>query len=360
MNYIDLKYSRLVSPYLKGWRETGNGVAQFRCPFCGDSKKSEVRTRGYFYTKNDECNFRCHNCNAGMGLLKFLAEIAPTLAGQYIFERFTAPRRAAKKEEEVDLRTNVEERLTITSDILAACTKITDLDEEHHAYQYLIGRKIPRKHLNRLFYIEDVRELCRLVPGYKEKAKTLPKKDCIVIPFFDEESTLMYVQCRFFSEDFRYMTLEVEEHGKKLWGLNYIDWDKKVYVCEGPFDAMFLDNCIAVAGVSILSEVKYLQERTKAGLVLIFDKDYTTNYEVYSLLKKAVNLGLSVVLFDKHFEGKDINAQVKDHGMSEQDLKNYIDRRTFRGLMANLELSKFRPPQRRIIPSHGEKKASFY
>lgn len=355
MNYIDLKYSRLVSPYLKQWKETGQDVMNFRCPFCGDSEKSETLARGYFYQKNDECNYRCHNCGASMGIRKFLAEIAPALAGEYIFERFTSKHKKAEKKDADEFKTSIEDRLVRTNDILKVCTSIGDLSEEHHARVYLTGRKIPRKHLRRLFYVDDVRKLCRVIPGYRDKQ--LPKKDCIVIPFFDEESTLMYIQCRFFDDNFRYMTFEVEESGKKLWGLNYVDWDKKVYVCEGPFDAMFIDNSIAVAGISLLSEVKYLVERAKAGLVFIFDKDYTVNFEVYNLLMKAIRQGLSVVLFDKRFEGKDINAQVKDHGMSPDQLKKYVDERTFKGLMANLEISKLRPPKRRIDAFHGAKKS---
>ena len=42
----------------------------FRCPICGDSKKSSYKKRGYFYTRT--CSFFCFNCQASMSGWKFL------------------------------------------------------------------------------------------------------------------------------------------------------------------------------------------------------------------------------------------------------------------------------------------------
>lgn len=358
MNYVDLKYSRLVSPYLDGWKEVGKDLIRFRCPFCGDSKKSETKTRGYFYAFEDRCNFKCHNCSASMSLQKFLAEVAPSLAGQYTFERFSNSK--PKSNESVDQKfiTTSQERLKRTASVLDQCQRIRSLPEDHHARKYLDGRQIPERHQNKLFYVEDVRVLAANIDGYRDRQ--LPKRDCIVIPFFDTDGVLMYLQCRFFDTNFRYMTFQIEEDGKKIWGMDHVDWSKRVYVCEGPFDAMFVDNCIAVAGVSIMSELKYIQERCKSELVLIFDKDYMTNYEVFSMLHQAVKSGHRVVLYDGRFKGKDINAQITDHHTPPEHLMPYLEQRTFGGLAANLELSKFRQPKSpRKDSQYGARKAFF-
>ena len=42
----------------------------FRCPICGDSKKSMHKKRGYFYTRT--CSFFCFNCQTSMSGWKFL------------------------------------------------------------------------------------------------------------------------------------------------------------------------------------------------------------------------------------------------------------------------------------------------
>lgn len=57
-NGIDHKYVRLVSSYLAGWKDAGNNVFRFRCPFCGDSKKNTAKKRGYLYPIEDTTGCR--------------------------------------------------------------------------------------------------------------------------------------------------------------------------------------------------------------------------------------------------------------------------------------------------------------
>ena len=346
MNYLDLKYVRLVSGYLSQWKEVGRDLSRFRCPFCGDSKKNKSLARGYFFSLDDKALFKCHNCGVALPLGKFLSEIAPALASEYKFEKFETHKRPQFKKEADEDRfvTTTQHRLRRTKSVLDICQRILSLPEEHHARQYLDGRLIPENMQAKLFYIENVQELAKKIPGYRDRK--LRAMDAIIIPFFDEDSCLMYLQCRFFDEDFRYMTFQVEDEGKKIWGLDRVDWTKRVYVCEGPFDAMFLDNCIAVAGASIMSEIKYFRERATNELVLIFDKDYRSNAEVFSMLKDAVDAGHKVVLYDSTFVAKDLNAQIEE-GWTEDQLRKYLERRTFSGLMAKLELAKIRPPKKR-------------
>lgn len=349
MNYLDLKYTRLVSGYLPRWKEVGRSLSRFRCPFCGDSKKSETAARGYFFEVEDKALFKCHNCGASMGLLRFLSEIAPGLAADYRLEKFESDRRVRsggfnKVEDETKFATSAQQRLRRTKTVLDVCQRILQLPEDHKARVYLDGRMIPESAQAKLFYVENVQDLAKRIPGYGDRK--IRAMDAIVIPFFDEDGSLMYLQCRFFEGDFRYMTFEVEEDGKKLWGLDRVDWTKPVYVCEGPFDAMFLDNCIAVAGASIMSEIKYIRERATNELVLIFDKDYRTNYEVYNMLKTAVDAGHKVVLYDSSFVAKDLNAQI-EQGWTREQLQKYLSLHTFSGLMAKLVLSKIRPPKKR-------------
>lgn len=350
MNYLDLKYVRMASSYLQRWKEVGRDLSVFRCPFCGDSKKAESKTRGYFFSVEDKAIFKCHNCGLSMSLLKFLTEIAPTLASEYRYEKFalsgTNRFKRPKDEENKDrFVTTTAQRLQRTKGVLSFCDRILSLPEHHHAREYLDGRKIPEHMQAKLYYIDNIQDLAAVIPGYRDRK--FRAQDAIVIPFFDDEGVLTYLQVRFFEGSFRYMTFQVEDEGKKIWGLDRVDWTKPVYVCEGPFDAMFVDNCIAVAGASITSELKYFQERAKSDVILIFDKDYRTNYEVFTMMKDAVDSGQKVVLYDDKFVAKDLNAQVES-GMSIEELNRYLKSRTFHGLMAKLELSKIRPPKKRF------------
>jgi hypothetical protein len=54
---------------------------------------------------------------------------------------------------------------------------------------------------------------------------------------------------------------------------------------------------------------------------------------------RSVNSGMSVVLFDKQFNGiKDINKAITS-GWSRKEVNDYVRSRTFNGLRAKLELS---------------------
>ena len=52
-----------------------NGRVNVRCMFCGDSKKSSTKKRGWIYLDHD-CSYYCWNCGismSGIKLLKFLS-----------------------------------------------------------------------------------------------------------------------------------------------------------------------------------------------------------------------------------------------------------------------------------------------
>lgn len=350
MNFIDHRFMLLSSVYLAGWKESGQGVYKFRCPFCGDSKKNKRKTRGYFYPKDDSVFFKCHNCGAAHTLLGFLRQIAPDLASQYRYEKFVNWRQDNPKEEKPDIRwsNNTAEKLALTSNVLSGCTRLFSLDSDHSARAYLDRRLLPVEEQRKLFYTKDINDFAAKIPAYKDR--WFPHHKAIIIPFYDEDGTLEYCQCRDLHPyaTVRYFTFEISE-GNKIWGQDRVDWEKHVYILEGPFDAMFVNNGIAVAGASLMSVIKYVSERAKAGFTLVFDRDYLTNYEIFAQFKKAVDLGYSVVIYDKQFTVKDINDAITKLQWSPSVLNTYLHDRSFKGLAAKLELSRFKHPIKKVI-----------
>lgn len=59
---VDKKYINLVSPMLESFKWKTETLANCRCPICGDSKTNRTKARGYFYSKNNDMFYRCHNC----------------------------------------------------------------------------------------------------------------------------------------------------------------------------------------------------------------------------------------------------------------------------------------------------------
>lgn len=77
---IDKKYINLLSPRLERFAWKKQDLANCRCPLCGDSKKNKTKARGYFYHKQNDMFYRCHNCGASHTMYKFLEMIAQVYA----------------------------------------------------------------------------------------------------------------------------------------------------------------------------------------------------------------------------------------------------------------------------------------
>ncbi len=71
----------------------------------------------------------------------------------------------------------------------------------------------------------------------------------IIVPSFDLEGELNYFVGRSWNPNSKskYKNPEAEKQ-IIIFNENLIDWDKDIYLCEGPFDALFLDNSIPLLG----------------------------------------------------------------------------------------------------------------
>ena len=56
--WIEQKYIGLLSPKLDRFHRVRDNLWNFRCPYCGDSQKSEVKTRGYFHLSTDQSYYQ--------------------------------------------------------------------------------------------------------------------------------------------------------------------------------------------------------------------------------------------------------------------------------------------------------------
>jgi transcription elongation factor Elf1 len=353
MNYVDSKFINLISVYLERFKAQNAELFNFRCPICGDSKKNKSKTRGYLYTFDDVVAFRCHNCGASMSLGNFIKHFSVDLWKQYCFERFFNGEKRTIKQREKDGRAEANRTETVHAEAdsestLSNWAPISSLEEEHHAKKYIRKRRIPEVFHHELYYTDDLRTVFKAIPRYSER---IPANACpaLLIPFFNDDSTLHFIQARTLisgegsNPRGRYQTFQLVELGKKIWGLDRVDWNKHVWVFEGPIDAMMVDNGIAVAGGTLTAEIKYLKEKCKAGFTFVFDNDYKTNYEVFHHFIKSIEQGIPVVFYDKNFPYKDMNEAVQD-GWSKERLTEYLTRRARQGLSAQLALSEFKHP----------------
>ncbi len=86
--YIDLNYISKIQPRLQQFKKKREYLFNFRCPVCGDSKKSKTKARAYLYRVKNDMFFKCHNCSASHNLANLIKLVDRPLYDQYILERY--------------------------------------------------------------------------------------------------------------------------------------------------------------------------------------------------------------------------------------------------------------------------------
>lgn len=327
--YVDKKFVPLIGIKLERFKQKGDYLWNFRAPCCGDSKKSKIKSRGYLYRKKDGIFYRCHNCQSGMSLGNFIKTLDPHLYQQYQLESFLeAPQKAVQPRIALPPINEAPKIIDLPA--------ISDLAPDHFARQYVSDRKIPVDRWKELYYAENFKEFCEntFEPSRLED-KNLQAEKRLVLPFLDEKNNLLGVQGRTLSNSkIRYITIKTDENSRKIFGLNGINFQKPIYVVEGPIDSLFLPNAIATMDSALyrVSDVLGTQD-----FVFVFDNE-PRNIEVVRDIQRTIERGFKVCIFPSTILWKDINDMV----LAGLDVLSLIDNHTYEGLRSVLELNEWR------------------
>ena len=97
----------------------------------------------------------------------------------------------------------------------------------------------------------------------------------IIIPSFDEEGELNYYTGRSWNPNSKskYKNPEAEKQ-IIIFNESLIDWEQDIYLCEGPFDSLFLPNSIALLGKK-MSDILFetLYDKAKKDIIIVLDSD---------------------------------------------------------------------------------------
>ena len=331
--WIDIKFANILSPRLPQFKvkKTNPYLANFRCPLCGDSEKNKLKARGYIYQKDTKILFKCHNCGTTSSFSFFLKKIDGTLFEEYNREVFL---NKEKKPEVKDKIVTIERPKFLSGNSpLRNLQKISQLHWNHPAKQYVVQRKIPNEYQSKLFFCEDFAAWTNsIIP---EKLDTSKKESRLIIPFLDEDKNMFGYQGRSFNpkSNLKYITIMLEDK-PKIYGLDTVNKNFPIYIFEGPIDSMFIPNSIAMAG----ADVKL--DSTFKDVIYIFDNE-PRNKSIVKRIDNAIKIGYKVVIWDETFPQKDINDMILA-GNDAEHIKIILDKRTFSGIQATLELTKWK------------------
>ena len=327
MNFIDQKYIGLVSSRLEKFKQVKIGLYNFRCIYCGDSQKNKNKTRGYIYGYKNDHNYKCHNCGVSKSFTNFLKDIDSSLYDQYIIERYKNGSTGKGSNTPEPKFTFEKPKFTKKAFDLPS---IAELNKEHSARIYLENRKIPQDFLSKLFYCEKFKQWTNEQKETFESTKYDEPR--IIIPLINKGEIFGF-QGRSLSKKpkVKYITIILDEDQPKIYGLDRIDWNQTVYIVEGPFDSMFIDNSIAMVGADI--DKMFFVTNFETNFVMVYDNE-KRNKQIVDRVQKAIDLHFPVVIWPQDLKEKDINDMV----LSGHNVNNLLESNTYSGLEAKTKL----------------------
>ena len=326
MFWVDKKYLKLVGGRFRNSKWKTEELLNHSCPYCGDSEKNPHKARGYHFKIEETFIYKCHNCGESKSFANFLKDQDTALWNQYALEKYY------KKSPTLITTPKVPKKRIFKDDPLkkVGCTSAVDSEQ---ARDYLTIRGIPKHRWDELYYIKNCQALNQL--DYKYKDRVFGNDPRLVIPFYTRQGRLIGVSGRALNDNkLRYLTLKFDEQESLIYNLREVDYNKRVYVTEGPIDSLFLPNAIAVAG-SDFSKLKSYVPTEQA--VVIFDNE-RRNAELIKKMEKLIDEGFTICFWPKTIVQKDINDMVLS-GLSPNIIEEIINGNKLSGLAAKMALS---------------------
>ena len=321
---IDIQYLHTLSPRLDRFKKKSQNLYNFRCPYCGDSKKKQSKARGFVYSVKNEYFYKCHNCSKGTTLGKLIEFVDPQLYKEYVIEKYKSGN--VSKEPEFNFTP-----VKFDDKKLKGLIRFDKLDPAHPALQIILKRKLDN-FKNRLYFCPKFMTWVNsLIPNKFQNVKQDHPR--LVIPFFDTNNKMFAFQGRAFGkEEPRYITIKLDENKRRIFGLDKLDVTKKIYIVEGPIDSLFLPNSLAVAGADMEVQIK--------NAVYIFDNE-PRNKQIIDKIQKLILKNFNLCIWPKSLKYKDINDMIIS-GMTPTEILGIIDTNTFSKLSAQQQLNTYK------------------
>ena len=324
--FIDIKYLNLLSTKLTKFKRKSDNLFNFRCPHCGDSKKSSSKARGFVYRKKNDMFFKCHNCGIGQSLGNLIKFLDPSMHKEYTFERFKEGKPQKEKLEFDFTPSKIIKSKTHADRALNQLVSFDKLVTTHPAKQFVYKRLIPKEHWDKFYFCPKFYDWTNsIIPNkFPSLRDDHPR---VVIPFFDREGNFFAFQGRAFGkEQPKYITIKFDDTKQKIYGLDRLDLNKSVMITEGPIDSLFLSNAVALAGADADIKINPLQ------CTMVFDNE-PRNQEIVNRMIKAVDKKFNLVVWPKTLKYKDLNDMIIA-GKTSAEVQTIISNNTYSGLTA--------------------------
>jgi len=331
--WVDDKYIMQLSFYVDRFKVVKQSPleANFRCPVCGDSKRSKTKARGFiFRTQDGGAIFKCHNCGKSLTLRSLLKHVSQQLYAEYSAEFLKEDPTKRRFVEKEDRTRNHFEGPTVQAP--PGLVRLSDLPLSHPAVTYWNSRGLPKSGTSDAWWCESffrwVNE--KLIPEKFSEAAVRHDIGRIVFPFRnDKKNILSYTGRSINGEEPKYVAIRTSDE-PGAFGMDRANLKEDVYVVEGPIDSLFVPNAVAMGTSS--RKLDWIPHR-----IIVSDNE-PRSPEITRIIKKNIDAGERVVIWPEGLHEKDIN----DMHQAGQDPYAIIRARTFKGLQALIEFGKWK------------------
>jgi hypothetical protein len=274
-----------------------------------------------------------------MAVPNFIKMVDQNLYNEFVMEKL----KDNKTPEQLEMESFVDKMkkpIFLKEGPLKGLKKVSQLSPDHRVKKLVDARKIPTPYHAKLFSCPNFKKFTNdLVPGKFDEDSFQRDETRLLIPFFDKDKNMHAYQGRALGESkVKYITIVLNDAIPKVYGLDTVNFDKTVYVMEGPIDSMFINNSIATAGGDLVSALSPFSS-TKSSMVIVYDNEPRSR-DTIKKLDKAIMQGYNVVIWPENLEHKDINDMVLA-GMSSEFITHILKTNTYRDLAAKLALIKW-------------------
>jgi len=283
--------------------------------------------------------YKCHNCGFSSNIGNLIKHLDPLLYNEYVLEKYKE--NTSKHSDHVDISEILPDLLKdpvkISQDLIKAGAKsLALMSADHPAVKYVSDRLIPQDHWKDIYFVSKFKEFVnKLKFQFPNTENDTPR---LIIPFFDIDGKCIAFQGRAFGKEIpKYITIKLDEKHEKIYGVDRMDSNKRIYVTEGPIDSMFIPNAIAVAGAGF--DTKFIQA-IKDNATLIMDNEPRSK-EITKFIEKLIDEDYSICLWPDTIHEKDINEMVLA-GKSANQILETINTNTFSGMEAKLKFTEWK------------------
>jgi DNA primase len=282
-----------------GLHYPNRGQISFNCPNCDEGRNKHNLEVNYF---NDV--YKCWACSDSEGTHGSLGKL---------FDKFGT--RKQKKLYTILRPDETEKKVRVKKPKVVLPDSFTLFKDSHpiypvrrQAYNYLKNRGIT----------DEIIEKFGI--GFCDKGSHSGR---IVIPSYDLKGNLNYYVGRSWDPNSRakYRNPEAEKDQIIFWE-NLIDWNKDIYLVEGAFDGMFLENPVVMLGKH-MSELLFetIYNKAKGNVIICLDGDAWTNaVKLYHELNGGELWGrIKIVRLPDDRDVCDLKGEINDYYIEIRD-----------------------------------------